>query len=44
VAAAPAAVKVNANTATQDEIAQALNVDGVANGARWAREVVEYRP
>jgi len=37
-------VKVNANTATQDEVAQALDADGVANGARWAREVVEYRP
>jgi hypothetical protein len=43
--ASPAAVaKVNANSASQDEIAQALGTAGVANSARWAREVVEYRP
>jgi hypothetical protein len=44
VAAAPGSTKVNANTASESEIAQALNAAGVANGARWAREVVEYRP
>jgi hypothetical protein len=36
--------KVNANTASQAEIAQALTANGVPNGARWAGEVVEYRP
>jgi len=36
--------KVNANTASQAEIAQALTSNGVPNGARWAGEVVEYRP
>lgn len=44
VAAPAAARKVNANTATQGEIEQALQANGVPNAARWAREVVEYRP
>jgi hypothetical protein len=35
---------VNANTASQDEVAAALDEAGVPNGARWAKEVVEYRP
>ena len=35
---------VNANTATQAEVEQALSADGVPSAARWAREVVEYRP
>jgi hypothetical protein len=44
-AASPAAVqKVNANTASQDQVQQALEAAGVPNSARWAREVVEYRP
>jgi hypothetical protein len=44
-ATSPAAVpKVNANTASQDQIQQALEAAGVPNAARWAREVVEYRP
>jgi hypothetical protein len=36
--------KVNANTASQDEIQRALEAAGVPSSARWAREVVEYRP
>lgn len=45
-ASTPAATvqKVNANTATQAEVAQVLQVNGVPNAARWAVEVVEYRP
>lgn len=44
-AASPGAVtKVNANTATRDEIAAALDAAGVPNASRWAREVEEYRP
>jgi DNA uptake protein ComE-like DNA-binding protein len=36
--------KVSANTASESEIAAALQAAGVANAQRWAREVVEYRP
>jgi hypothetical protein len=36
--------QVNANTASQAEIAQALQDAGVPNADRWAREVMEYRP
>ena len=36
--------KVNANTASQDEIQRALEAAGVPSAARWAREVAEYRP
>lgn len=36
--------KVSANTATQAEIAAALQANGVPNPSNWAREVVEYRP
>ncbi len=36
--------KVSANTASEDEIAQALTTAGVSNPGRWAEEVVEYRP
>jgi ABC-type phosphate transport system substrate-binding protein len=36
--------KVNANTASQAEIAAALEAAGVPNADRWAGEVVEYRP
>jgi hypothetical protein len=44
-AASPvAAAKVNANTASQDEVAAALAANGVPNASRWAVEVVEYRP
>ena len=35
---------VNANTASQDQVQQALEAAEVPNSARWAREVVEYRP
>jgi hypothetical protein len=35
---------VNANTASRDEIQRALEAAGVPNAARWAGEVVEYRP
>jgi len=41
---AAAAAKVNANTASQDEVAAALAANGVPNATRWAVEVVEYRP
>jgi hypothetical protein len=44
-ASSPVALqKVNANTASQDEVARVLEADGVPNASRWAREVVEYRP
>ncbi|WP_248962143.1 hypothetical protein [Sphaerisporangium perillae] len=36
--------KVSANTASESEIAAALQAAGVDNAGRWAREVVEYRP
>jgi hypothetical protein len=38
------AAKVSANTASEDEIAAALESAGVSNPERWAEEVVEYRP
>jgi len=41
---ATAGVKVSANTASEDEIAAALESAGVSNPERWAEEVVEYRP
>lgn len=45
-AASPTAAvrRVNANTATEAEVAAALQAAGVSNAARWAKEVVEYRP
>jgi hypothetical protein len=43
--AAPAATaKVSANTASEDDIAAAFKAAGVPNPAKWADEVVEYRP
>lgn len=42
--AQPAAGKVSANTASENEIEAALSSAGVSNPARWAEEVVEYRP
>jgi hypothetical protein len=42
--AAPAGAKVSANTASEAEITAALTAAGVVNAARWAKEVVEYRP
>jgi hypothetical protein len=35
---------VSANTASEEEIAAALESAGVSNPGRWAEEVVEYRP
>jgi hypothetical protein len=43
-AAASAGAQVSANTASEDEIAAALEDAGVSNPERWAEEVVEYRP
>jgi hypothetical protein len=43
-APASATSKVSANTASEDEIATALESAGVSNSERWAEEVVEYRP
>lgn len=43
-AGASAGDRVSANTASEDEIAQALTTAGVSNPGRWAEEVVEYRP
>ncbi len=43
-AAAPAAAKVSANDATEDELVAAFEAAGIANAAKWADEVVEYRP
>lgn len=39
-----AAARVSANSASMDEIVAALELAGVDNADRWAREVVEYRP
>jgi|tagenome__1003787_1003787.scaffolds.fasta_scaffold19868973_2 hypothetical protein len=39
-----AGAKVSANTASEDEISDALEQAGVSNPDRWAEEVVEYRP
>lgn len=36
--------KVNANTASQAELAAAFAAAGISNADRWAREVTEYRP
>jgi hypothetical protein len=41
---ADARAKVSANTASEDEIASALEAAGVSSADRWAEEVVEYRP
>jgi type II secretory pathway component PulK len=35
---------INANTATQEELAAAFAAAGISNADRWAREVAEYRP
>ena len=43
-ASTSASTKANANTASQAEIQRALEAAGVSNAARWAGEVVEYRP
>lgn len=41
---AAAGQKVSANNAGEDEIATALEAAGVPNAAKWADEIVEYRP
>lgn len=41
---APAAGKVSANNASEDEIVAALEGAGVEDAAEWAEEIVEYRP
>lgn len=43
-ASTAASTKANANTASQVDIQKALEAAGVSNAARWAGEVVEYRP
>jgi len=43
-AAPTTATTVSANTASEEEIAAALDDAGVSNADRWAAEVVEYRP
>lgn len=43
-ASAATSARVNANTASEADIAAALSAAGVPNAARWAREVTEYRP
>lgn len=40
----PSSDKVNANTASQAELASAFAAAGIPNADRWAREVTEYRP
>ena len=42
--AASATAKINANTASQDELAAAFEAAGISNASKWAREVAEYRP
>ncbi len=41
---ATTAKTVNANTATESDIAAVLTSNGVPSAARWAKEIVEYRP
>ena len=43
-ASQPATGKVNANTASVDELQAAFVDVGITNADRWAREVAEYRP
>jgi hypothetical protein len=42
--AASAAGKINANTASQDELTAVFETAGISNASKWAREVAEYRP
>lgn len=37
-------VKLNANTASVEELQAAFAAAGITNADRWAREVAEYRP
>jgi hypothetical protein len=41
---AASAIKVSANNATQAEVQAAFEAAGISNAAKWAKEVVEYRP
>ena len=41
---AAATRKVSANNASIAELTAAFDAAGISNGARWAREVDEYRP
>lgn len=41
---AAATEKVNANTASEDEMVAAFEAAGVENAEQWAHEVEEYRP
>jgi hypothetical protein len=43
-AAALVIVKVSANNATEEELIAAFEAAGIANAAKWADEVIEYRP
>jgi hypothetical protein len=43
-ASSSVAVRVSANTATEQELAAAFSAAGIPNADRWAREVAEYRP
>ncbi len=48
-AASPAAGEsepqtLSANNASEDELAAAFEAAGISNAAKWAHEVVEYRP
>lgn len=43
-ATAAAGAKVNANSASEDEIKTALEGAGVKNAEKWADEILEYRP
>lgn len=39
-----ASAKVSANDATEAELVAAFEAAGIANAAKWADEVMEYRP
>lgn len=41
---ADAVTRVSASSASYEELVAALTAAGVPNAARWANEVVEYRP
>jgi hypothetical protein len=43
-ASQPTTRKVNANTASVDELQATFAAAGITNADRWAREVAEYRP
>ena len=43
-ATAAVSAKINANTATVEELQAAFAAAGISNADRWARAVAEYRP